>query len=66
MVINSQLRVKNWNAISITRLGDYHYWRVWMQTIDTRAGVLCIEAKIDTSMTYGDSIPKLMYPDKNW
>jgi hypothetical protein len=37
-----------------------------MQSIDSQAGVLGIEARIDTSMTYGDSIPKLFYPDENW
>lgn len=65
LVINSHLRQKNLNYISLTRLGDHRYWRVWMQAVDS-SGALGLEARLDTSMTYGDSIPRLMYPGESW
>ncbi len=66
LVINSRIREKNLNYISLTRLGDHRYWRVWMQAVDVTTGRLTDEACIDTSMTYGGAVPLKMYPGGSW
>jgi hypothetical protein len=58
--------VRDFNYISLTRLGDHRYRRVWIENIDAEKGAWGRDSKIDTSMTYAGEVVELLYPDQSW
>jgi prenyltransferase beta subunit len=59
-------RHRDYNYISMTKLGDHRYRRVWIENIDAVKGAWGRDSKIDTSMTYGGTAAELLYPDRSW
>ena len=66
LAINLHLRQRDYNYISLTNLGDSHYWRVWIELIDAEKGQWGDDVKIDTTMTYTGEIPEKVYPGGSW
>ncbi|MFH1068544.1 MAG: prenyltransferase/squalene oxidase repeat-containing protein [Candidatus Glassbacteria bacterium] len=66
LAINLHLRTRDYNYISLTHLGDEHYWRVWVELIDAENGRWGDDVKIDTSMTYTGEVPEKVYPGGSW
>ena len=66
LAIEFATRVRDYNYISMTKLGDHRYRRVWIENIDAVKGAWGQDSKIDTSMTYSGEVVELLYPDASW
>ena len=66
LAVEFATRVRDYNYISLTSLGDHRYRRVWIENIDCMNGAWGRDSKIDTSMTYAGEAVELLYPDGTW
>ncbi len=66
IAINYQLNKRDYIYPSVTKLGDFRYWRVWIELVDSEAGAWGPDTRIDTSMTYSSEDALKAYPGGSW
>ncbi len=66
IAINYHTNKRDYIYPSLTKLGDFRYWRVWIELIDPVAGAWGPDTRIDTSMTYSSDGALTAYPGGSW
>ena len=66
LVIDHDLRVRDYIYESKTILGDHRYWRVWIEAINDTSGAWGEDSKIDTTMNYTSPAALALYPGGSW
>jgi prenyltransferase beta subunit len=66
IAINYHINKRDYIYPSITKLGDFRYWRVWIELVDAENGKWGKDTRIDTSMTYSSEGAAIAYPNQSW
>ncbi len=66
IAINYRLNKRDYIYPSVTQVGDFRYWRVWIELIDSEAGAWGPDTRVDTSMTYSSEGALKAYPNGSW